>query len=184
MEKKIDALAPERVNSMLLDEYRQLVDTLFAEKSSILIPNCNIEHAKIINQLIVKHAPQAGNVYFFSQKFSKECFEAPAFLEEVKKAIQREVHFHLACTDACEAGEFLKVLSLDPTHPYANPLHQIKEHAKKLMYGNKSAINFSTNETAVRFERDENFPKASVSANDPNAAKILISFFNMACAEA
>ena len=166
----------EAMANLMLPEYRQLVDTLFAQKSPILIPNCSKAHATIINELIVKQTPDNGDVYFYSEKFDKECFNNADFLVEVKKAVERGVTFHLACTNACEAEYFKKTLGNNV---------QIEENVTRIAMkkGNEAPtpINFSTNGTAVRLEKDSCKPEADVSGNDPIAAQKLIYAFNNIC---
>ena len=164
------------MENLMLPEYRQLVDTLFAQKSPILIPNCSKAHATIINELIVKHTPDNGDVYFYSEKFDKECFDNADFLAEVEKAVERNITFHLACTKICEATEFRKRLGNNV---------QIKENVTQLAMKQEdeahTAINFSTNGTAVRLEKNSCKPEADVSGNDPKAATMLIRAFDTVC---
>ena len=169
--KPMDTMA-----NLMLPEYRQLVDLLFASKSPILIPNCSKAHATIINELIVKHTPNNGDIYFYSEKFDRECFDAPCFLAEVQEALNRDVKFHLACTGICEAMELKKTL---------DKIAQIKENVTQLAMKKgddpHTTINFSTNGTAVRLEKNSCKPEADVSGNDPVAAKRLIQAFKSVC---
>ena len=188
MNENRKTLNAEGINKLLLDEYFCLVDTLFSEKSPILIPNCSIDHAAVINQLIVKHAPDNGNVYFFSKNFDPVCFEKPCFLEQVKSALKRNIRFHLACTEKCKSPNFLQLLGLNGEKQdvsrecTATSLHEFHENALvPLSDKTKKELNFSTNDIAVRVEKDASVAVGDVSGNDPSAAQKLIQIFNLAC---
>lgn len=163
-------ISKETIDTLFLSEYRQLVDKLFADKSPILIPNCSIEHATIINELIIKHTPEKGEVYFYSDSFDKQCFDNEDFLKEVKAAIDRDVIFHLACTGNVRAQEFPKLFE----KPIRNNVSKIFIKDEK---GVSVPINFSTNGTAVRLEKNTNRFEADVSGNDPQAAMNLVQAF-------
>ena len=172
------ALPQAQVEGLLLPEYRQLVDTLFAAKSSIMIPNCSVAHATIINELIVKHTPANGDVYFFSDKFDKNCFENEDFIREVGLAVERGVKFHLACTGTCESERFKEAVG-NAASPKENVLKLwIRKNGEE-----PTPINFSTNGTAVRLEKNSCKPEGDVSGNDPGAAQMLIHAFDAVCSK-
>ena len=92
--------------------------------------------------------------------------------------MQRGVKFHLACTATCESEKFRE---------FVGNSGSLKERVLRLWMkkGEEEAtpINFSTNGTAVRLERNSCKPEGEVSGNDPNAAQMLIRAFNDVCAK-
>jgi hypothetical protein len=157
-------------SELLLDNYRNAVETLFALKSGQLISNSSIEHAAVITEMIFKYAPDNAPVYVLCKNLHKDCFGNKRVLAEAKNAILRGVKIHIAYTDTTEAEE-LTALSENNV--------KVKKVAPLIVGEKKTELNFITNGQAIRIEADASVHEAEVIPNAPAVAKGLADLFNL-----
>lgn len=157
----------ENHSNLMLKEYRQLVDILFRDKSPVLIPNQSLMHNVIISGLILKNTEDNGRVWFLSDDFNKEFFEQDIILYELNKAKNRGVNFDFVCCGKCQSD---KIKEFAKNNLLIEDFGFIQMKEKKNIY----SINFITNGTAVRLEKDFEKPISLSCGNDKIACEKLI----------
>lgn len=157
----------DRLRTLKIPEYRKAVDALFSLEADCLIPNSSIYHAAVISEMMIKHTPQGGNIYFLCKNLNKQCFETAAVLEAVREAVRRNVTFHIAYTDPNPESGALKEI-----------LNQVEfNYVRPLLLNNKE-VNFSTNGKAIRLEMDASEPHADVVPNAPEISARMVTLYN------
>ena len=145
-----------------MEEYKKLVQELFLTRSDKIIANSSDKHAAVLFAAFFQYAEKS--IYIFSERLSRNVFEAPDVLENAKEFIQKtDTKLYIGLmADRPEYSSFLKLLQ---TY-HKTPNIRIMKFPKMIADG--KCVNFAVmDDCGYRFEPDYQKCSAIASANDP-----------------
>ena len=159
---------------LCIKDYKEVVEELFRMKSPDYIPNSSEEHATVITEMLFKYAPKASSVCILSRDIDEKCYLNADVVQEVGKALRRNVNLHIAYTSPLSA-EYIERI----TQAYGNEYVDRIELRRVLPLTNQDGVelNFASNGQGVRIEFDAEKPEAKVFPYAPNLVQTLDDIF-------
>ena len=159
-------------------EYKAIVNEASEEKRNVFIPNCDVDHAIYLTELLIKRTKDYGKIDIFSRSLCESVYADEKVLNALKDAKKRNVKIRIILEEYLtkEENELCKEYNLELCKLIKSTQKQKKHKFNYFLVSDNVALRFEESYKKNAFKNNQII--AEVNFNSKKSARTFSNLFN------